>query len=328
MVLLIPAAAGLAATRTGEPATALAFTAPDGTVVTLKIQDTTTRGLCRDLTIGTTELADDTCDEPVLAAADALDPVTVRTAGLTVISGTVRDATRRVDVSLSNGTVRKLKTVAAQGYTGRYRGKLRFWGVAVQGDEEIGSITLRNADGTATAATDVDRAALPLAGARVKLDAIEDFDRKPNALYALAPKVLVNGDRSPTRRRAALCVATKHELGYLTDKECALKRARLQITYARGCKDPHITLYGVGPASIRSATGIYAGSRRPIKVYRVPPSVGRPGVVLFANEDGEARIRRVQVFNRAGQKIGTATLRQTECKPSDLSVGGGVSRVR
>jgi hypothetical protein len=314
------------AQRQGEPATALSFTAPDGTPIELVIQDGAARSLCRDLTIGDTVISDgDACDVPARVTADELVPAVARTNGLTVITGTVRDGTRSVDVALPGNVRKRVRTVEAKNYTGRYAGKLRFWGLAVKGDIVIGSLTLRDETGAPFAAVDIDRAGLPRAGKARRLDAIKDFEGGPNALFALAPKILVDEDRSPTKRRPALCAAIKANPGPLATNACAVRKKRLEVVYTRGCQEPHILSFGVGPTSIAAAVADYgaAGTSR-MSVYRVPKSVGRPGVVLFDAKDGRAKLRRVIVFNADGDQTGVAKIQQAACSPGQDEVAGGI----
>lgn len=316
----------LAADREGDPVTAVSFTAPDGTGVELTIQDAAPQLLCRDLQVGSTKIVDAVCSRPASTNADELRPIVVRTDGLTVVYGTVRDRTRQVDLAVDGRTV-ELDAVAPRGYEGRYAGDVRFYATAFTGEEAVlGSITLRDGRGSAVAAIDLERAALPLAGKRVRLATVEGFDRRRTPLYAIAPKVLVNPSRSPERRRPALCAAIRSEVG-VAAAECALEPRRLQLGYVRGCKDAHIVFYGVGPADIARATAIYgAGRREPVRLLRVPRRVGRPGVVLYGSQDGAARLRRVVVYDSSGNRTGVARPRQTQCGEGDDSVGGGVVR--
>lgn len=277
--------------------------------VELGVQKAEAGLICLDLTVGSETFRDEACAEPPAIVADELNPLAVRTGGLTVFYGMVRPGTQRVDLTAGAET-RRVRTVQPDGY------EARFYATAYVDERTVlGAITLRDGDGDATAAADLERAALKLAGRPQRLASIRGFDRERTGLFAIAPRVLANPDRSPTRRRTALCAAIGSEAGSLVAQECAVGRRQVRVAYARDCRNPRVIVFGAAPASVRTATAVYgAGRREPLDVVRARRRVGRRGTLLFGSAEGRARLRRVLLFGRGGVRIGVARVSRTECE--------------
>ena len=243
LALVVAVTGGLAATREGEPVTALSLTAPDGTEVTLSVQDAAPGLLCLDLEVGDETITDTACGEPPVITADELSPITVRTQGLTIVYGTVRAATRRssADLACLRTSAPACPRWQPRAYNGRHEGEVRFYGMVVGGEQAVGSITLRDRTRAATAATDIERAALPLAG-KVRRVA-KDRGLQPQAEHALRARA--QGARQPWTaarpgRRTALCAATVSELAAGRRTSCAIARKRRQLTMREAARHPHI----------------------------------------------------------------------------------------
>src|SRR4051794_21064375 len=99
------AAPAAAAERIGTPVTAV-----ESGDVSLRVQDTTSGGVCLDLTAGSEQRRDTICSRPSTRARDDLRPRTLVLADSTIVYGAVSRGTAILELTLSRGRPVRLLT--------------------------------------------------------------------------------------------------------------------------------------------------------------------------------------------------------------------------
>src|SRR3954447_5983186 len=111
------AAPAAAAERIGTPVTAV-----ESGDVSLHVQDTTSGGVCLDLTAGGEQRRDTICSRPSTRARDDLRPRTLALGASTIVYGAVSRGTAILELTLSRGRPVRLLTGR-----GDYEGETRFY---------------------------------------------------------------------------------------------------------------------------------------------------------------------------------------------------------
>jgi hypothetical protein len=311
VVMATLASPAAAAERTGEPATVISTTGPQGAALTLAAQDATTGGLCLDVTFSGLATPDAACLAPSATPSGDLAVRSLRRPGATVFYGATTSATRRVDLTLGSQTLR-LATRAGRAYTGVSAGKVRFYAAAVKGTPAIGAVTVRAARGRVRVARDLNPLALRALGRRWTAERLRDEQDRASALVVLAADLLAPKPGNPGRRVRALCAGLRTG-GVAGRAVCAKRSTRLETRFGISCDTGREVLYGVGPAFIHRATAVLSdGTRRPVEVRHVPRSVRRAGVVLLLQvPSGQAF--SVLAYDKRGTRVGTAKLTGGAC---------------
>jgi hypothetical protein len=300
-----------AAQRTGTPATVVDTTGLNGAGLRISAQDTTGTGLCLDVSYAGVDTADAACPRPPRTTAGDLAPRVLVQGAETVYYGAVTAGTRQVRIGVSTGRTVVATTYAGKAYAGRYAGDVRFYAVAVAGAPAVGGVTTRDAAAKGRAARDFDVLALPPLGRSwVARSTTDELDR-PSELLVLGARIASPARHRPARRRSALCAGLR-TAGSPSRSVCVSSTSRLAVRYASNCDTARTLLYGVAPASVRSATAVLpGGTRTALEVLRVPAGVKRKGVALFG--ELTAVPRQVLVTDAGGHRVASTTLSSSAC---------------
>jgi hypothetical protein len=306
LLALGAAVPALGAGRTGAPATVAHTTTVDGIAADLQVQDTSSGGLCLDLSLAGAVRADPSCVAPPSTPEGDVQPRQVRAGSALIVYGAVSAGTRAVRLTLPAGRARTVATVAPSTYGGAFAGRVRFY-LAALAAPAVGAATALDAAGRPLASRDLNPMALPPLHLRRDVARLHDEIGRAARLVALDAAVLV---RQPDARRRAVCVGIK-PAGSATALPgrslCVTKSTRVDLRFAADCQSGRTVLYGVVPAVVRRmSVFLSGGSRRTMRLVALPRRISSARAVLLELAAGTPD--SVVAYGAGGRRLATVRL--------------------